>query len=80
MSDLQAQLLAAHAAGDARALVSLYRAAAQAAAEPEAAGFYLTHAHVFAMESNHPDAPALRAQLVAQGREAPLAPMVPPLR
>ncbi|MEO0379396.1 MAG: hypothetical protein AAF252_03950 [Pseudomonadota bacterium] len=72
MIDLDAQLLAAHAAKDTRALVHLYQKAAACAATEEARAFYLTHAHVFALEINHPDTAALRAQLVALGRESAL--------
>ena len=72
MSDLNDRLLAAHHADDKAALVSLYTQAAAAADGPDAAGFYLTHAYVFALELGHPDAPALRAELIAQGRETPL--------
>lgn len=68
---LDDRLLAAHAAGDRDALVALYTEAAEAAASEGAAGFYLTHAYVFALERGHPAAPALRARLVAMGREAP---------
>jgi len=69
MKDLDARLLAAHAAGDRAALVALYEEAAEAAKTPQAAGFYLTHAYVFALEMNHPDAPRLRERLMAEGRE-----------
>lgn len=69
MSDLDSRLLAAHAAGDKMALVALYSEAAERAGNSEAAWFYLTHAHVFALELGHPDAGALRARLVAAGRE-----------
>jgi len=72
MSDLDARLIAAHDAGDTDALVALYRAAADQATDPDARAFYLTHAHVFALELGHPDAPALRAALIAIGREAPV--------
>ncbi len=73
MNDLDRQLLAAHDAGDLHALVTLYTAAADASPDADAAAFYLTHAHVFAMELDHPAAPDLRQRLVDQGREAPLA-------
>lgn len=69
MNDLEARLLSAHAARDHRALVDLYREAAETANDAEAAGFYLTHAYVFALEQNHPATPDLRARLVAEGRE-----------
>lgn len=72
MTGLDDQLLAAHAARDHAKLVTLYRAAASAADDPDAAGFFLTHAYVFALEQGHPDAPALRAELIAQGRETPI--------
>lgn len=72
MTDLDARLLAAHAAHDLPALVRLYREAAEGAASDQARGFYLTHAHVFALELGHPDVPALRAALIAMGREIPL--------
>ncbi len=71
MSDLDARLLAAHAAGDTRSLVDLYREASEAAADETAAAFYLTHAYVYALELGHPDAPALRERLIATGRETP---------
>ncbi|MCG6902597.1 MAG: hypothetical protein LJE68_07940 [Rhodobacter sp.] len=68
---LQAELLKAHAAGDGALLVQLYTRAAAlavAAGEPDRAGFYRTHAWIFALECGHPDAPALRAALAAEGR------------
>ena len=72
MSDLDARLVAAHAANDTDALVTLYREAADKADTDTARGFYLTHAHVFALELGHPDTARLRAALIAMGREAPL--------
>lgn len=69
MSELDVRLLAAHAARDHRALVGLYLEAAESANNPEAAGFYLTHAYIFALEQNHPAATELRARLVTEGRE-----------
>jgi len=72
MTDLDARLLAAHDSGDIRALVALYREAAEAANTETARAFYLTHAHVFALEINHPDTAALRAGLIAMGRETAL--------
>lgn len=67
--DLDAALLAAHAAGDKRALVGLYARAAEGAGSADAAGFYLTHAYVFALDCGHADARALHARLKAEGRE-----------
>ena len=69
MSDLNARLLAAHAADDRRALVQLYTRAGEEARDPDAAGFYLTHAYVYALELGAPEAEDLHARLVAQGRE-----------
>ena len=71
MSDLDAQLLAAHEAQDVPALVALYQEAAATADNEDARGFYLTHAHVFALEINHPDATRLREALIGMGRESP---------
>ncbi len=70
MSDLDARLLAAHARGDQSALVPLYLEAADRAEEDQARGFYLTQAYIYALEAGHAEAPALRAQLVAAGRES----------
>ncbi|MEM9850524.1 MAG: hypothetical protein AAF761_00855 [Pseudomonadota bacterium] len=67
---LNARLLAAHAAGDARTLVALYRQAGDDATDDTARGFYLTHAYVFALEAGLPEAAVLHARLVAMGREA----------
>ena len=72
MTDLDARLLDAHARADTLTLVTLYREAANAATDVSARGFYLTHAHVFALELGHPDADDLRSELVAMGRESPL--------
>ncbi|ASM72061.1 MULTISPECIES: hypothetical protein [Roseobacteraceae] len=69
MTDLNAQLLAAHAAGDHRALVDLYARAADGAQNVDAACFFLTQAYVFALEQNTPQISALRARLAAEGRE-----------
>lgn len=69
MTDLHARLLAAHAAGDRSALVSLYTEAAEAANDETAHGFYLTHAYVFALEAGDPRAATLHARLKSSGRE-----------
>lgn len=73
MSDLNAALLAAHAAGDSAALVAIYQQAAAEALDQDNRAFLLTHAHIYALEMDHPDTPALRAALIALGREIPLA-------
>lgn len=75
MSEIGAQLLSAHEARDAAALVTLYTLAAdQAGSHDETvAGFFLTHAYVYALETGDARAGSLRARLVAAGREAPEA-------
>lgn len=72
VSPLDDALLAAHLAGDNETLVKLYRQAGEAALnQDEVRGcFYLTHAYVFALEAGMKEAEALRAMLVARGREA----------
>lgn len=70
MSDLNARLLSAHAAQDKAALVALYSEAAGQANGPDASAFYLTQAYIYALDCGHPDAVALRARLVAMGRES----------
>ncbi|MEM9475662.1 MAG: hypothetical protein AAGA71_10225 [Pseudomonadota bacterium] len=70
--DLDAALLAAHAAGDRGALVRLYAQAgdaAEAEGARERAAFYLTHAYVFALEAGDPKAKTLHARLKGWGRE-----------
>lgn len=70
LNDLDGRLLAAHAADDRAALVALYAEAADRANDKDAAGFYRTHAFVFALEMGHPAARDLHAALKAEGREA----------
>lgn len=72
---LDAALLAAHAAGDGAALARLYAEAAHGAEDPEAEGFFLTQALVFALESGLDEAEGLRARLCGMGRELPAAPV-----
>ena len=69
MSNLDARLLDAHAAQDDWALVRLYSEAADSSVDDDATWFFLTQAYVFALEQNHPDLDALKARLVAGGRE-----------
>ena len=68
MNDLQARLLDAHARDDRTGLVTLYTEAADTANDIDAACFFLTHAYVFGLETNHPAVPALHARLAAEGR------------
>jgi len=70
MSGLEARLLAAHSEGEKQALVTLYEEAATAAKTPEAQGFFLTQAYVYALETGHPKAADLHLRLKASGREA----------
>jgi hypothetical protein len=70
MSARDRQLLTAHAAQDLDALVEGYTRAGAEAASPEARGFFLTQAYVFALEAGHADAATLHAALSAMGREA----------
>ena len=72
MTELGARLLDAHARDDRRALIDLYTRAAEAAAAETACGFFLTHAHIYALELGDARAAGLRARLIAMGREEPL--------
>lgn len=69
MSNLEARLLATHVADDKMALVALYVEAAAATDTPEAEGFFLTQAYVYALETGHPKAAELHQKLKATGRE-----------
>lgn len=69
MRDLETRLLAAHAAGDKQELVPLYEEAASTAETPEAQGFFLTQAYVYALEIGHAKAANLHQRLKAKGRE-----------
>ena len=71
--DLERRLLEAHGRGDRAALVALYEAAARAAEDEgrqDAAGFFMTHAYVFALEAGLDDAARLKAWLVERDRES----------
>jgi hypothetical protein len=73
LENLDRRLIAAHAAGDGDALVLLYREAGEAseeAGDTDRACFFFVHAYVFALESGHRDAEAIRARLKAYGRES----------
>ena len=67
--DLDAVLIEAHEAGDGARLVTLYTEAANQAGDIDAECFFLTHAYVFALQVGHSSADALRARLIAHGRE-----------
>jgi hypothetical protein len=71
-ADLEAALLAAHAADDRLALARLYRQAGDtrlAAGATDAGCFYLVQAYVWALDCGAPFARDIHAILVAQGRE-----------
>ena len=68
-SDLDAQILAAHARRDFDALATLYEQAADRAASVDAECFFLTYAYVFALDAGATGAPRLHARLKAYGRE-----------
>ncbi|KUF08816.1 hypothetical protein [Pseudoponticoccus marisrubri] len=70
MRALDDSLLDAHARADTRALVGLYTQAADSVNDADAAGFFLTHAYVFALELGDGRAAQLHARLCAEGREA----------
>ena len=69
LCDLDERLLAAHAAYDRPALIELYMEAAQSVASEDAAGFYLTHAYVFALEAGDKRAADIKATLVHMRRD-----------
>ena len=69
MNDLDARLVAAETAGNLPDIVTLYIEAADTTTDDVAAGFYLTHAYVFALEAGLPIAEVLRSRLIAMGRE-----------
>ena len=74
---LDAEICAAHEAGDRRALIGLYARAAEAgfaARDVDAACFYLTHARVWALEAGDPRAETLLARLAAEGRDVVSSP------
>ena len=68
MSELDEQLLDAHARDDRTALVDLYTQAADAENDVDAACFFLTHAFVFALEIGDARADDLRARLQVYNR------------
>ena len=69
MSALEQRLLAAHAGDDKRALVRCYTEASRQASEEDERSFFLTHAYVYALETDHPDAQELLQALRDLGRE-----------
>jgi len=72
MSNLNSRLLAAHSIDDKTSLVTLYSQAADQAKTADARAFYLTQAHIYALDIGHPDTAGLRDRLIDMGRESPL--------
>ena len=73
MSNLDQDLIRAHQANDLDKLVELYQQAADDSFgrnDIDAGCFYLTHAYIFALESNHPKSNAIHCQLVSHGCES----------
>ncbi|MEL6168704.1 MAG: hypothetical protein AAFR35_08425 [Pseudomonadota bacterium] len=66
---LDERILDAHAKGDRSALVGLYLDAAGTVIGAPAAGFFLTQAYVFALETGDPRTDAIRERLVSLGAE-----------
>jgi len=66
---LDAALLDAHARDDKDALITLYHQAALEAQCEQSAGFFLTHAYIFALERGDTRATGLRKDLAVMGRE-----------
>ena len=67
--DLNTEILAAHARNNYFLLIELYTKGADSADNHDAECFFLTFAHVFALELGHPNQFKLRARLKAYGRE-----------
>ena len=65
---LDQSLLNAHATDDITTLIQLYAQAADQTTDPEAAGFYLTQAYVYALEQGDNTTNALYRRLKATGR------------
>lgn len=73
LENLDRRMIAAHDSGDGETLVGLYRQAGEAAEDAgniDRACFFFVHAYVFALETGHPDAEAIRVRLNAHGRES----------
>ncbi|MBF9036483.1 hypothetical protein HKCCE2091_19770 [Rhodobacterales bacterium HKCCE2091] len=66
---LDADLLAAHAAGDRARLALLYTTAADTAPTPAERAFFLTQAWVFSLDAGLVEADTLRSRLVALGAD-----------
>lgn len=68
---LETAMARAQATGDWAEVIALYTQAADAAPDPGASAFYLTHAYVHALEAGSDQAPRLHARLLALGADTP---------
>jgi len=68
MTSLKDRLLSAHDRDDRRGLIALYVEAADAAADIDAACFYLTHAYIYALETGDQAQDQLYLRLKAHER------------
>ena len=66
---LNQKIIAAHKARDEWQLVNLYTQAADSSEDRDTECFFLTCAHIFALEHNHPSQSILIARLKVRGRE-----------
>lgn len=66
---LDRAILAAHAADDPQALITLYTRAADDCSDLSAQAYFLTIAYVYALETGDPVAAHLQARLRGMGRE-----------
>ena len=72
LTQLDHEILAAHADGDAARLPALYRQAGEAMladGKVNTGCFYLTHAYIYALEAGFPMARDIHQILVSHGRE-----------
>tara|TARA_B100000780_G_scaffold102489_1_gene71663 strand:- start:747 stop:968 length:222 start_codon:yes stop_codon:yes gene_type:complete len=69
VEDLNTKILAAHANNNYFLLIDLYSKAANTADDQDAECFFLTCAHIVALELGHPNQFRLQARLKAYGRE-----------
>ena len=68
-TQLNQKIIAAHKIRDDWLLVELYTQAADSSTDCDRECFFLTFAHIFALEQNHPSQSNLRERLESNGRE-----------
>ena len=66
---LSQKIIAAHKKRDNWLLVELYTQAADSSADCDTECFFLTYAHIFSLEKNHPSLSNLKKRLERNGRE-----------